>query len=144
MKRALDSDDTLDVKVDVNEQQQQQQEGQVDLESRGLEEVPLELIGPASSEVLSISLKRNRISRIGTELYAFTSLRKLDLSRNKIHTISPGISALVNLEQLVLLSNKLKLSTIPVDELVAMPSLVLIDLRCECGLIVACRRGYLD
>lgn len=117
------------------------------MESQELHQIPFQAIAQHShshtekdkeADLLSINLKRNRLSVVVIELYSFTSLHTLDLSRNKIHTISPGISQLVHLERLILLSNKLKISTIPLDELVAMSSLGHIDFRCE-SMRVSCR-----
>ena len=105
----------------------------VSLESKQLHELPLKLLAEIPQGglgPLSLSLKRNRLTVIGTELYKLSRLHTLDVSRNRLHTISPGISQLCSLERLVLLGNKLKLSTIPLDELVNMPTLKHIDFRC--------------
>lgn len=125
----------LKVNDELTLEEVHQHDGHVCLESKQLFQIPFNMITDACStgdknfELISISLKRNRLSIVGVELYAFTTLRILDLSRNRIHTISPGISQLVKLEQLILLSNRLKLSSIPVEELLDMPCLELIDFR---------------
>lgn len=145
MKRLHDTEDDVCEDGEVQVEEKEGKKGRNDqlcqhacVESQALKEVPLDLILKQSraedgtqSDILSINLKRNRLSEIGTELYSFTSLQTLDLSRNKIMSISAGISHLVHLERLILLSNKLKLSAMPLEEIAAMQSLAHIDLRCK-------------
>ncbi|KAI5706211.1 hypothetical protein M8J76_007260 [Diaphorina citri] len=63
---------------------------------------------PNISEVSTVDLSENEISKIPTNAFQFPNLQKLDLNKNQISVIEPGaFSNLTNLKSLILSNNKI-------------------------------------
>ena len=68
-------------------------------------------------EVIVLTLKRDKLSEIPSEIYQFTNLQVLDLSKNKITEIPEEIKQLKLLQELNLFNNKVQTLSPAIGEL---------------------------
>lgn len=85
-----------------------------------------ENLSKANAQTIKLSLKKQKLKTIPTEVYDFVDLQYLDLSKNNIDSISPHIKNLKNLQVLYL--NKNKIYSIPA-ELYELSNLKIISLN---------------
>lgn len=81
--------------------------GELDLSSKGLKEIPVQQIQNNAKQITSLNLSNNKIGSIPKNFWQLTNLVRLDISKNHLKGLPDGVGQLVRLEHLNLSNNQL-------------------------------------